>query len=380
MDRDAIGIIPEVVETKIRVLIAGHIGFPVGGVSKNYEELLKSKLMDIFKVSFVETSSGNLKFSERGSNTLSNYFNALLNIFYFTKSLIINRPQLVDIGTADGYSLLKHSFMGWLAHVYGAKVVFQFHFSFSRFLTSGIVGKIIMMLLSVADGFEILSSEWDDLETIFPDKQIAYIPNAIDISKHGKHNRKSLEDRSRVNVLYLGHLGVQKGTFDLLEAIEKIRNLSTKFSLNIYGEGIEADDFSNLQKSIIEKKLSDVVSINPPIFDEQKIMVLNQSDVLVLPSYHEGMPISIIEAMASGLAVIASNVGGIKDQVLHGHTGFLIEPKDINQLAFYLNRLILDGELRTRMGVDGQKRAAQLFDISVKVRTLSKFYNSICWG
>jgi glycosyltransferase involved in cell wall biosynthesis len=90
---------------------------------------------------------------------------------------------------------------------------------------------------------------------------------------------------------------------------------------------------------------------------------LAQSDVFVLASRSEGMPLSVLEAMAAGLPVVASSVGGIPELVVSGETGLLVRPGDIDALAAALHTVLADRELRRAMGDAGRARAQHLFDL-----------------
>jgi glycosyltransferase involved in cell wall biosynthesis len=92
--------------------------------------------------------------------------------------------------------------------------------------------------------------------------------------------------------------------------------------------------------------------------------LLARSDVFVLSSRSEGFPVSVLEAMAAGLPVVATDVGGVGEAVEDGETGFLIPAADSEALAAALERLLVDGELRRRLGAAGRARALRLFDVS----------------
>jgi glycosyltransferase involved in cell wall biosynthesis len=92
--------------------------------------------------------------------------------------------------------------------------------------------------------------------------------------------------------------------------------------------------------------------------------LLARSEVFVLSSRSEGFPVSVLEAMAAGLPVVATDVGGVREAVEDGETGFLVPAADSEALAGALDRLLVDGELRRRLGAAGRARALSRFDVS----------------
>ena len=97
---------------------------------------------------------------------------------------------------------------------------------------------------------------------------------------------------------------------------------------------------------------------------EKKDALFHSTDALVLPSFAEGQPISVLEAMAYRLPVIATLVGAIPDTVVDGQTGILVQPGDVKALAIAMERLLGDSRLRVRMGVLGEMRFKQCFPLT----------------
>jgi glycosyltransferase involved in cell wall biosynthesis len=89
---------------------------------------------------------------------------------------------------------------------------------------------------------------------------------------------------------------------------------------------------------------------------------LQAADFLVLPSYSEGMPQAVLEAMNCGLPIVATRVGGVPEAVIDGETGLLVEPKGVEQLRNAMERMIVDEPFRLRAGQKGLVRAREVFD------------------
>jgi glycosyltransferase involved in cell wall biosynthesis len=134
--------------------------------------------------------------------------------------------------------------------------------------------------------------------------------------------------------LFLGRLGQRKGVYDLLEAIDILVNQQQHRNLIFYlaGDG----DIEQVGKIIQEKGLQNNVQVLGWIGEKEKLHWLKQADTMILPSYNEGLPMSILESMAAGKIIISGRVGGIPDLVTDGENGFLITPGDIPSLCKHI--------------------------------------------
>jgi glycosyltransferase involved in cell wall biosynthesis len=361
---------------KLRVLVASHFGEPVGGITIYNQTLLASSYSQQFDVRTIETSQGALPFDKRGQLKLVNWLDALTNVLAFWRSLRRERPEIVHIGSADGPSLAKHGLMALIARITGTPVIMQLHFSIERLVPNkaSLWRRYVMFVLNRVQGIITLSSEWDKLQDLLPATKIRYVPNAIDVKPYQFIPRPRHKNDS-VELLFFGHIGREKGCFDLLAAMEYVRQQTqVPFCLSFVGETLDSGEKEQLSSEIKKRGLDRWVKVNEPEYDQQKIQRLTNSDVLILPSYFEGMPISLIEAMAAGLPVIGSSIGGIPDLVIHETTGLLISVGDIDGLAKAIMCLIESPERRLTMGLAGRQRAVEEFNIETKVKSLIEFY------
>jgi glycosyltransferase involved in cell wall biosynthesis len=164
----------------------------------------------------------------------------------------------------------------------------------------------------------------------------------------------------------VGRLADGKGFDVLLAAAESLRDGDA--SVCLVGEGPLYDD---LRAEIETRGLEDTVFLLGYRADVPR--VLAASDVLVLPSYREGTPRVITEAMASGLPVVATNIAGIPEQVSDGESGYLIPTGDPDALAARLAELLADPALRERMGRCGVRRAER-FSVEAMVEAADELY------
>ena len=178
------------------------------------------------------------------------------------------------------------------------------------------------------------------------------IPNAVDVG--GAPVARHEGDPPRV--VTVGRLATPKDALTLLRALPAVA--PTPFSALLVGDG---PDRPALEASIRALGLEDTVTLAGSRSDVPALLAA--ADVFVLSSRSEGAPFSILEAMAAGLPVVASDVGGVGELVVDGETGLLVPPADPGRLADALRRVLGDAALRRRLGAAGRARARERFDL-----------------
>ena len=171
-------------------------------------------------------------------------------------------------------------------------------------------------------------------------------------------------------LLFLGCINKNKGIYDLLDVIIQNKTVyNHKMKLLIGGKG----EVESIMKNIKDNNISDIVSYIGWVSGEKKIEIFNQSDVFILPSYYEGLPISILEAMSYSMPIISTQIGGIPEIVEDGVNGYLIHPGNKGELKQAIDSLITNTELRRKMGKESQCMVGRFLPESV-IRQLSDLY------
>jgi glycosyltransferase involved in cell wall biosynthesis len=205
-----------------------------------------------------------------------------------------------------------------------------------------------------------------------------FVPNGIDIErfrrKENEGSDKCLEQYGLEEdnyVLFIGRLNVIKGAQYAIEAFRGISDERPNTKLAIVGRG---DCESSLK--YLARKMRNVVFLGHVSSIRVRRILYENSVVVVVPSLYEVLPMVVLEAMACGKAVVASNVGGIPMLVRHGKNGFLVKPGDADALQRFIRVLYEDRKLRESMGSFGRDLAEKEFSVDRMVDRTLKVYDS----
>jgi glycosyltransferase involved in cell wall biosynthesis len=210
------------------------------------------------------------------------------------------------------------------------------------------------------------------------ERKICVIPNGMDLDAFRKVKNNDAGVLSKYNLekdkylLYIGRLTVLKGVQYLIEAFRKIKKDYPQLKLVIVGTGDYADYLRNLSH-----ELEDILftgHVNSVLI--KKVLYKNCYAVVV-PSLYEGLPLVVLEAMASGKAVVASDVGGISTLIKHGKNGFLVKPRDVKGFEKFIRILLEDTNLRKKQGSISRKLVEKEFSIDKMVDRTLDVYKSL---
>lgn len=192
--------------------------------------------------------------------------------------------------------------------------------------------------------------------------RVSLIPNGIDPAEFGQVSYEASSPKGepkKLELLYVGRLCIEKGVDVLIEAVALLRNRGVQLRLRIIGSGVEAE---HLQLMTKELKIADAVDFMGSVPRNKLGGVYRTADVVCVPSRGDPLPTVVLEAMASGVAVVGADTGGIPFMIANEVTGLVCPVADPVALADALERFVMDAELGTRMGRAGQQRAVQEFN------------------
>jgi glycosyltransferase involved in cell wall biosynthesis len=185
-------------------------------------------------------------------------------------------------------------------------------------------------------------------ENAAADVPVLVIPNGVDSSRFSPARRHSPEGPVRIGVA--GRIVFQKGVDVLLNALSRMPSCAQVF-LEVIGDGPARPALERLARGLgLDDRVRFVGWKTPP----EMPGLYRQLDAFVLPSRDEGMPNVVLEAMATGLPVVATRIAGNEELVIQGETGFLVPPEDSDTLATTLTTLVPDPSLREHMGAAGR--------------------------
>lgn len=257
--------------------------------------------------------------------------------FHMLGLLLRGRISFMHVHAAMGGSFWRKSIFVATARFFGVPSIIHLHGSemktFYRSL-SPYFQSAVRRILEKAEAVVVLSESWKGfVNEIAPRANITVVNNYVALPALKDTNRTT--ERTGFNVLFLGKLGQRKGVYDLLECWRSVVAEIPDARLLIGGNG--EVDLARMRAAKLG--VSSSIDFLGWVDGERKLELLKNADAFVLPSYNEGLPMSVLEAMSWGKPVIATRVGGIPELISNGDNGILVDAGDQAQLSAALLRL-----------------------------------------
>lgn len=180
---------------------------------------------------------------------------------------------------------------------------------------------------------------------------------------------------SIIKVILPARMLWDKGIGEFVEAAQILKGVYADKVQFILAGGVDCENKATINKAQL-LEWHNTGNISWVGFQSNVIQLLTEAHIVVLPSYREGLPKSLIEACAIGRPIVTTNVPGCKEVVVEGVNGFLVPPKNTEALAEAIKKLIIDKELRIKMGIEGRKIAEQFFSIESVLEKTFAIYES----
>ena len=287
-------------------------------------------------------------------------------------ALVSRRPDLVHLHMSAGGSFVRKAALFWIARAFRVPVLVHIHSGrFDRF-HDGLPAPLRWAVRSVLTQAAIvvtLGEGWAArISRIAPRARLEVVPNAVVVPDESPPRAGDA-----LNVVFLGAICAAKGAFCLLEAWAKLAaewNGRVPACLTMAGDrGVD-----DARRTIADLGIDGSAQVRHWLSAPEVAALLASADVFVLPSRSEGQPMAVLEAMARGVCVVASDVGGIPELVEDGRSGVLVPPDDVDSLVKALRKVLDDRDLRERLGGEARQRVLAEFDVDVVWRRLDVLY------
>ena len=335
-----------------------------GGISSYVRMLAGTPLWPRWRMVHIAT--------HRDGSTITKILTFASAVPRYIIELVLRRPDVVHLHMSSYGSFVRKAALFWIARAARVPVIVHVHGSeFDTFHSKlpGPLGAVVRVTLEHAAVVIALGERWGGrLKVIAPKATVATVPNGVRVPPAREHYRQHAS-----HVVFLGEIGERKGTFALLEAWSRLAKTPQELDgarLTIAGDR----DVERARATVATSGLDDLVDIRAWLSPTDVQQLLADADVFVLPSLSEGQPMAVLEAMAHGLCVVASDVGGIPEMIEDGRSGRLVPAGDVDALHAVLRTVLADAGERHSLGAGARQKVATDFDIDVIWKRFEALY------
>jgi glycosyltransferase involved in cell wall biosynthesis len=333
-----------------------------GGHVTDCQTLMASSLAAAARIIPLDTT----QLSVKRPNLFSRARGALRRITQFAVVLERERPAAAFLLAAGGLSFVEKVLLAGYSRARGVRSLFSVpsgHFM-NQCRRSKVFRLLSMALLRGPNVILCQGPAWVSFfrdELAVPASRCRVLENwAASAELLSIADRRKARNTPPLTLLFIGSVARTKGVFDLLQAGARLAADAScpPFRIVIAGSGPDLDAAVAAARSLGVESRVDFVG---PVFGAAKLELFRSADIFVLPSYAEGLPNAMVEAMAAGLPVVVTNVGSVPDVLIEGENGLLIAPGDKDALQGALVRLLSSSELRSTLGRSAHRLAASRF-------------------
>ena len=357
-----------------RLLFVSPLPPPSGGISNWMVAVQDSALREGFEIRVVNSSPSAVDVTGTSRLRFGRVADALRILWRVVVELLRFRPDLVHVNTSYFWAFLRDGIAIRMARLVGARTLLHLRggdFPEWAEASGAAVRSFIRATLRRTDCVIALTAHtqrWLEIE-VEPER-VRYLPNFVRLDAIGAPPDRSGRAGKPVEVLFVGWMIEAKGVRELLQAARGLPE--ARFTLI----GPPEPSFTATVDAEL-RALGDRVCVLPVQSREEVFRHYRDADVFVLPTWREGFPNVVLEAMATALPVVATPMGAIPEEIEEGRSGLLVPVRDAAALEAALRRLIDDPELRIAMGACGRARVESNFSFESVVARLAAIYRQL---
>lgn len=369
------------------VLLLGPFTPPMGGVATMNDLIIKIMDASGFNIIPLDTSYFKRIFHIQSITGFLNLCFQGLQIVKFLYFIIRYQCSIVHISVSSFLSFYKSTVFILISIFFRKKVIVHLHGgSFKRFFKQSpkTIQTMIQYILNRVHMIIALSQYWKNflVNQINVDvNKVTVLYNCFDLQFANIY--KSIADieterrEDPIRILFIGSLKRNKGIFDLITIAKQLSMKNDSFVIDCVGREGEKGIINKLKTEIIQKNLKKYFLLVGEKFGEEKIFSFLKSHIFILPSYVENFPVSIVEAMRSGLPVISTKVGAIPEIIQEKRHGYLINPGETSLFVNRLLELMGNPNLRRTMAENNIEKAHRDFNPWKYQKKLLKIYKTV---
>ena len=337
---------------KKKILFLVQLPGPIHGVSLVNKSIIKSRaIKNNFNIRFINISTTKIN-REIDIFKFYKIFILISIILKLLKNLILFKPDKIYISLSVlGWGFFKDSLLVIISKAFGFKLIFHIHRKgVNKLLNNNFLYKVYYkFIFKNSDLIHLSKNLLKDIQKIYDQNTSRYIINngiyfPINKSKNKKSIYKSHKNKSFCNFIFISHLFKSKGIYILLKAIKNLneQKLSQNFKLTIVGNLTNDFDKKDLNNFLSQNKKFKNVKFVGGKYNDQKYKFLLNSHVLIYPTSDDCFPLTILEGMASGLAIISTYEGAIPEIIKNNYNGIVYKKKDIESFHEKFDQILGD--------------------------------------
>lgn len=286
--------------------------------------------------------------------------------------LAFHKVDIMHLHTAERGSFYRKAFLVQISNIFGVKTIMHHHGAEFEIFYDSLSKKkkdYVNRILNLVDVNIVLSKRLVPMiRNKAPEANVVVLYNAVNAYCETPYNLNAK------NILFLGRLGERKGVYDLLSAIKKMdADIDQDIMFYLCGDG----EIDKVKERITELEIEHRIAHVGWIDGKQKEMFISKTMINVLPSYNEGLPMTILETMAYGIPNVSTAVASIPEVLHDNENGFLICPGDVERLVECIKELLNRTDLRKSFSEKSFLLIKSSFSLDASMKEVSGIYKTL---